>query len=63
MQNLRVVVAPAGIAAMLLAGVPAMAQKTGGVLTLYLADSPANMSMLESPAPSSEMLLMACSTT
>jgi peptide/nickel transport system substrate-binding protein len=58
MRNLRVVVAPAGIAAMLLAGVPAMAQKTGGVLTLYLADSPANMSMLESPAPSSEMPLM-----
>jgi peptide/nickel transport system substrate-binding protein len=34
------------------------AQKQGGILRIYSNDSPANMSMLESPAPSSQMPLM-----
>jgi peptide/nickel transport system substrate-binding protein len=39
-------------------GGTAFAQKPGGILKIYVPDSPANMSMLESPAPSSEMPVM-----
>src|SRR5438552_18084999 len=46
-RNLRALVAAAGMLAGIAGAPPALAQKPGGILTMYSPDSPASMSIHE----------------
>jgi peptide/nickel transport system substrate-binding protein len=57
-RHLRGFAAALAMIAALLAWHAAAAQKRGGILRIYLVDSPANMSILENPVPEVEIPMM-----
>ena len=58
-RGLRVLMVAAGLLAASGAGQPAFAQKPGGILKMYILDSPPSMSILDGPNPSGQRVMMA----
>jgi hypothetical protein len=61
-KNLGAFAAATSLLVALFAAEPALAQKPGGVLKMYVWDSPPSMSMLDGVNPIGQRTTMGCST-